>query len=114
LTPAPRIFFQEPSTNATLTSPVKVKMGAEGFVLEPAGDIHAGAGHLHIMVDTGCITAGQPIPKDDTHIHYGKGQTEAELTLAPGTHTLCLQAANGTHIASDGPGMQHMIKVTVK
>jgi hypothetical protein len=35
-------------------------------------------------------------------MHYGKAQTEAELTLTPGVHTLCLQAADGSHVALEG------------
>jgi hypothetical protein len=54
------------------------------------------------------------VPKDDTHLHYGKGQLEAELTLSPGTHTLCLQAADGAHIALAGEGMTQRITITVK
>jgi hypothetical protein len=89
-------------------------MGAVTLIVAPAGDVKAGAGHLHIMVDTDCLAAGQVVPKDDTHLHYGKGQMEAELVLPPGTHTLCLQAADGAHIALAGEGMTQRITVTVK
>ncbi len=41
--------------------------------------------------------AGAEIPFDETHLHYGKGQTEASVTLAPGKHTLTLQFANALH-----------------
>lgn len=110
----PRVFFTSPSNGATVTSPVKVTMDAANFIVEPAGAVKAGAGHLHIMVDADCVPAGQLIPKDDTHIHYGQGQKEAELTLSPGTHTLCLQAADGAHIALPGEGMSQKITITVK
>jgi hypothetical protein len=66
------------------------------------------------MVDTDCLAAGQVVPKDDTHLHYGKGQLEAELALPPGLHTLCLQAADGAHIALAGEGMTQRITITVK
>src|SRR5436309_1730760 len=79
--PAPRVFFVEPKTGATVSSPVHVKLGAEKFTIEPAGEVHPGAGHLHIMIDTDCVAVGQVIPNDDTHKHYGKAQTEADLTL---------------------------------
>ncbi len=109
-----RVFFTSPADGATVGSPVKVTMGAIDFIVEPAGDVKAGAGHLHIMVDTDCLAAGQLVPKDDTHLHYGKGQMEAELVLPPGTHTLCTQAADGAHIALAGEGMTQKITVTVK
>lgn len=109
-----RVFFTSPSDGATVTSPVKVAMGAENFVIEPAGKVKAGAGHLHIMVDTDCVAAGEVVPADAAHLHYGKGQLEAELALLPGTHTLCLQAADGAHIALVGAGMTQKITLSVK
>ena len=109
-----RVLLTSPTDGATVGSPVKVTMGAIDFIVEPAGEVKAGAGHLHIMVDTDCLAAGQVVPKDDTHLHYGKGQMEAELALPPGTHTLCLQAADGAHIALAGEGMTQRITITVK
>lgn len=109
-----RVFFTSPNDGATVSSPVKVTMGAENFVVEPAGKVKAGAGHLHIMVDTDCVAAGQVVPADAAHLHYGKGQLEANLALSPGTHTLCLQAADGAHIALAGAGMTQKITLTVK
>ena len=41
--------------------------------------------------------AGEEIPFDETHLHYGKGQTEAAITLTPGKHKLTLQFANALH-----------------
>ncbi len=109
-----RVFFTSPSDGATVTRPVKITMGAENFIVEPAGPVKAGAGHLHIMVDADCVAAGQVVPSDATHLHYGKGQLEAELALSPGTHTLCLQAADGAHIALAGAGMTQKMTLTVK
>jgi hypothetical protein len=109
-----RVFFTSPTDGATITSPVKVTMGAENFIIEPAGKVTAGAGHLHIMVDTACVAAGEVVPADAAHLHYGKGQLEAELSLSPGTHTLCVQAADGAHIALAGAGMTQKITLTVK
>ena len=111
----PGVRFAEPSDGASVAAPVRVVMAAENFTVEPAGDgtVHEGAGHLHIMVDTPCIEAGNTIPKDETHLHFGDGSTETELDLAPGSHTLCLQAADGAHTALPGEGMTHTISVTV-
>lgn len=111
----PAVRFAEPRAGANVASPVRVVMAAENFTVEPAGDgtVHEGAGHLHIMVDTPCIAAGNTIPKDETHLHFGDGSTETQLDLAPGEHTLCLQAADGSHTALPGEGMTHSITVTV-
>ena len=110
----PRVYFIEPKDGATVTSPVHVQMGAENFTVEPAGEVKAGAGHLHIMVDTDCMPVGQVIPKDETHLHYGKAQTEADLELTPGAHRLCLQAADGAHTALAGESLTQVINITVK
>ena len=111
---APRVFFTSPADGASIAGPVHVTLGAENFTVEAAGEVKPGAGHLHIMVDTDCVAAGSIIPKDDTHLHYGKGQVEADLELAPGAHTLCLQAADGLHTALPGDGLTQTIAITVK
>ncbi len=112
--PVAQVTFVEPTNGATVSSPVLVKMAAENFAVEPAGEVKAGAGHLHIIVDADCAAAGQVITKDDAHLHYGQGQLQAELELAPGAHTLCLQAADGAHVALPGAGMTEKINITVK
>lgn len=109
-----RVFFTNLSDGATVSSPLKVTMGSENFAIQPAGDIVDGTGHLHILVDADCTPVGEVVIKDETHLHYGQGQMEAELTLTPGQHTLCLQAANGAHIALPGAGMTQQVTITVE
>jgi len=53
------------------------------------------------------------VPTDATHLHFGKGQTETEVTLPPGQYALTMQFANGAH-QSYGPEMSKTIHVTVK
>jgi hypothetical protein len=91
-----------------------VKWAAQNFRVEPAGAVNTGAGHLHIMVDMPCVPAGQQVINDAAHLHYGKAQMQAELTLSPGPHTLCLQAADGAHIALAGTGMTQQISINVQ
>jgi hypothetical protein len=112
--PAPRVSFSSPADGATVASPVHVKLTAENFIVEPAGAVKTGAGHLHIMVDTACIAPGQTIPKDAQHLHFGQAQLEADLELAPGAHTLCLQAADGAHMGLSGEGLTQTINITVQ
>lgn len=109
-----RVFFTNLNDGATVSSPLKVAMSSENFAIQPAGDIVDGTGHLHILIDTECTPVGEVVIKDETHLHYGNGQLEAELTLAPGQHTLCLQAANGAHIALPGAGMTQQVTITVE
>ena len=58
----PRVFFSAPADGSTVSSPLRVTMGAENFTIEPAGEVKAGAGHLHIMVDTDCVADGRSSP----------------------------------------------------
>ena len=61
----------------------------------------------------GPMKAGEMIPMDEKHLHFGKGQTETDVTLPPGQYTLTMQFANGAH-QSYGPELSKSIKVTVK
>jgi hypothetical protein len=109
-----RVFFTNINDGDTVDSPVTVQWNAENFTIEPAGEVKAGAGHLHIIVDAACVAAGQIVPADDSHLHYGKAQTEAILELTPGEHTLCLQAADGVHTALAGEGSTQVVTITVR
>jgi hypothetical protein len=95
----PSVAFLAPANDAQVTSPVTLSLAAYNFTVEPAGAVHPDAGHLHVMVDVPCVTPGEVIPKDAQHVHLGMGQTTTPLTLAPGPHTLCLQAGDGEHHA---------------
>ncbi|CAN5502302.1 hypothetical protein BH10CHL1_BH10CHL1_20880 [soil metagenome] len=112
-TTAQRVFFREPTNGATIPVTTTVVMGAEGLKVEPAGAVEAGAGHFHILEDTDFIPAGEVIPNDATHLHFGKAQLTTPITLTPGIHVLHLQFANGEHIALDGPQYRDTITVTV-
>jgi len=91
----------------------KVKMAVHGMDVEPAGEVHPKKGHHHLLIDMGAMKKGLVIPSDQKHYHFGKGQTETELTLAPGKHRLTLQFADGKH-ESYGPAWSKTIQVTVK
>jgi hypothetical protein len=107
------VSFVEPANGATVSSPFKVKFAVSGMDVKPAGDMTANTGHHHLLVNATPVKAGEVIPADEKHIHFGKGQTETELTLPPGNYTLTMQFANGLHQAY-GPAMNKEIKITVK
>ncbi len=106
------VKFVQPKNGATVAPKFKVKMFVEGLTVAPVGDSKKGTGHHHLIVDGTAIPGGQVVPADTTHIHFGKGQTETELELLPGRHTLTLQFADGAHI-SYGPTMSETIEVNV-
>ena len=112
----PRVFFIEPAGGETTESPVQFKFGAENFVIEPVGEgeIHEGAGHMHIGIDTDCLAPGIVIPQASPWIHFGDGSMEIELQLEPGTHRLCLQVGDGEHRTLDDEGMSDEITFSVR
>lgn len=93
----PSVFFKNIQNGAVLSSPFVVEMGVEGMEVEPSGPVNRNKGHHHIIIDRTCMEDGEIIPVDKQHIHYGGGQTEAELNLEPGNYSLTLQFANGMH-----------------
>ena len=107
------VSFGEPADGATVKGPVKVTFKIEGATVKPAGELADGTGHHHIIVDSGPTETGTAVPADPTHIHYGGGQTEASLELAPGPHTLTLQFADGLH-RSYGPELSKTISITIE
>ncbi len=109
-----KVFFKNLKNMQSVTSPFKVEMGLTGMTLDTAGVVKEGTGHHHLLIDAGdSIPTGQVVPKDSTHLHFGKGQSETELTLTPGMHTLTLQFADGIH-RSYGSKMAATIMVNVR
>lgn len=116
-TPSPKgakVSILEPANGAEVTSPVKVKFGIEGMEVAPAGTEKPNSGHHHVLVDTKLADYASPVPADDNHVHFGKGQTEASLTLKPGKHTLQLLLADHNHIPHSPPVQSEVISITVK
>lgn len=112
--PKGKITFKSPADGATVTSPLKVDMASTVKIRPASQDINDHAtGHHHLIIDGAPVPLGQVVPTDETHLHFGKGQTETTLTLKPGPHTLTLQFADGAH-RSYGPELSQTIHVTVK
>lgn len=108
-----KVFFVSPKNGDVIKGDVKVQMGVEVMTVKAAGEVVAGTGHHHILIDTDAVGKGAVVPSDDKHKHFGKGQTETTLKLAPGKHTLKLQFANGIH-ASYGEKLSTEISITVE
>lgn len=110
---AQSVDFLEPKDGATVPSTFKVRFGLDGMSVAPAGDMSAGTGHHHLLINVPDVPEGKVIPMDDAHRHFGKGQTEADITLPPGRHRLTMQFADGLH-RSYGEKLRKTIEVTVK
>ena len=110
---AQSIDFISPKNGDVVPTTFIVKMAVTGMKVAPAGEIVEGTGHHHLLINTSDISEGQVIPNDTQHKHFGKGQTETEVTLQPGKYKLTLQFADGVH-RSYGEKLRKSIEITVK
>jgi len=108
-----KVFFKNINDGDTLTNPFVIEMGVVGMKIKPAGLLEAGTGHHHLIIDKGFMDYGEIIPMDKQNIHYGKGDTVAQVDISSGMHTLTLQFANGMHV-SYGEQFSHTINVYIK
>ena len=109
-----RLYFITPADGETATSPVTVRFGLAGMGVAPAGVPTPKTGHHHLIIDAELPPLDQPIPSDEHHRHFGGGQTEVQLELAPGTHTLQLLLGDANHVPYDPPVASEKITITVK
>lgn len=107
------VSFLNLEDGATISSPFNLEMGIEGMIVEPKGTPRDGYGHHHLLINDNFAPAGTVIVADDTHIHYGGGQTSDSVVLEPGTHKLTLQFADGMHV-SYGKDWSKTITVNVE
>jgi len=118
VTPAPggaAVYIISPDNRATVGQEVTVRFGLKGMGVAPAGVAKEHTGHHHLLVDVKELpAAGQPIPNDANHIHFGGGQTETTLKLKPGTHTLQLELGDQNHVPFDPAVVSKKITIHVK
>ncbi|RON08283.1 ATPase [Pseudomonas brassicacearum] len=110
-----KVYIVSPADGATVDKTFKVRFAVEGIALAPAGDQTVHTGHHHLLIDVDKLPAeNMPIPADANHLHFGKAQTETEVTLTPGKHTLQLELGDKNHVPFDAPIVSKKITVTVK
>jgi hypothetical protein len=108
-------YIISPADGAVVKSPVKVQFGLKGMGIAPAGIAFENSGHHHLLIDTDPpADLSQPLPTSDNVVHFGKGQTETEIKLAPGKHTLQLVLGDQLHVPHDPPVMSKKITIEVK
>jgi hypothetical protein len=123
--PAPQgafVYFIDLEDGATVSAPVVVRMGVNGMGVAPAGTEKEGTGHHHLLLNRPPMGEGADgaeewtygIAADDNHIHYGGGQTETALDLAPGTHTLQMVFGDMNHVPFGPQMVSQVITITVK
>ncbi|MDG1081529.1 MAG: DUF4399 domain-containing protein [Porticoccaceae bacterium] len=111
-----QVSFIQPTDGQVFKSgEVKVVFGIEGMSVAPAGTDTPNSGHHHLLINVEQMPdMTMPLPASDSIRHFGKGQTETTLNLAPGTHRLQLLLGNYAHIPHNPPVMSDVIEITVK
>jgi hypothetical protein len=115
-TPSPAgaaVYFVDLRDGATIPTKSVIHFGLRNMGVAPAGSDRANSGHHHLLIDTAMPPLNEPIPNDFNHLHFGAGQTEAEVTLTPGDHTLQLLLGDKDHIPHTPPVMSNPIHVKV-
>jgi hypothetical protein len=108
------VYIQSPADGAEVRSPFLVRFGLRGMGVAPAGVTTANTGHHHLLVDVAELPPDNlPLPQTDQVRHFGAGQTEAEISLPPGQHTLQLVLGDSLHIPHDPPLRSAKITITV-
>jgi hypothetical protein len=120
VTPSPdgaMAYIISPKDGEKVKGDVTIKFGLKGMGVCPAGLYKENTGHHHLLVDMDKseLPAGIPIPTiEGKCLHYGGGQTEVTLKLAPGEHTLQMVLGNYTHMLHAPPVISKKITITVE
>ena len=113
--PNASVYIISPRDGDTVTNPFKVQFGLSGMGVAPAGVNKPNTGHHHLLIDVNePLNSSEPIPQDKVHLHFGAGQTESDIELPPGKHTLQLVLGDWSHIPFTPPIVSAVITVTVK
>jgi hypothetical protein len=111
--PNAKVYFEYPTDGAYISQTPVIRFGLVNMGVAPAGVEKANTGHHHLLIDTPLPLLDAPIPNDFNHLHFGAGQTEAQVTLPPGKHTLQLLLGDENHVPHVPPVYSRPITVTV-
>jgi len=107
------VYFVDIKDGQTVPTKFTVHFGLKGMGVAPAGSDKGNSGHHHLLIDAELPPMDSPIPSDFNHLHFGAGQTEAEVTLTPGDHTLQLLLGDKNHVPTSPPLFSDRIHVHV-
>ena len=106
------VYIISPKDGETVAKKFTVKFGLIGMGVAPAGIEKTHTGHHHLLIDGEINNMNAPIGANA--MHFGGGQTETEIILEPGSHTLQLILADHMHIPHNPPLTSELITITVK
>ena len=93
-------YFTNLPADGKVEMPFVLKFGlSDGWGLAPIAKPMGGkSGHHHLLINTPLpLDISKPIAFSEKYVHFGKGQMETVLNLAPGRHTLRLLLADHEH-----------------
>ena len=108
-----KVYFINLQDGDVVKSPVFIQFGLSGKGVAPAGIDVVNTGHHHLLINVDEIDYSLPIPSSNQHLHFGLGQTETNLVLPSGKHTLQLVLGGKYHIPHKPPLISKKIEVTV-
>ena len=113
--PGAKVYIISPKDGEFVAKTFTVRFGLANMGVAPAGVNVPNTGHHHLLIDLeGLPDMEKPLVFSENVRHFGGGQTETEITLAPGKHTLRLLLGNYVHIPHKPPVLSEKITVTVK
>ncbi|MEM6659291.1 MAG: DUF4399 domain-containing protein [Pseudomonadota bacterium] len=115
------VYFINIEDGDSVSSPVLIQFGLRGMGVGPAGTVDwDNVGHHHLLVNRPPMGDGEnanewdeTLPNNDNHRHFGGGQTEVELELPAGTHTLQMVFADYAHVPFGPDLVTDQITITV-
>lgn len=108
------VDFANISDGDRLPNSFVVNVTISGMGIAPAGVDIENTGHHHLLIDVQELPDfNQPLPANDNFQHFGEGQTETELWLADGEHSLQLMLADHTHTPHEPPVMSKVIRIVI-
>jgi hypothetical protein len=112
--PGAMVSIVSPTDGEVVPLTFLVKFMVSGMGIAPAGSKIDNTGHHHLLIDIDEMPSmDQPLPATDQILHFGGGQTETELTLAPGEHSLQLVFGDYAHRPHDPPVISDKIVIRV-
>jgi len=107
------LYIVSPKDGDVVGTTFTVVFGLKGMGVAPAGIEKEHTGHHHLLVDFAELPA-EGMPMGEGPMHFGKGQTETELTLEAGQHTLQLILGNHLHVPHTPAVVSEKITITVE
>ena len=109
-----KAYIISPKDGKTVGKKFTVRFGLKGMGIAPAAIDKENTGHHHLLIDVDKLpNLDLPLVATDNIRHFGGGQTEVQLELPPGKHTLQLVLGDWIHLAHDPPVLSKKITITV-